>query len=312
MTTNTRARDPRVEDYVGQCEQHFHDLPTDVQRSLADDVREIVSEVASQLDGNPADLVGEPQAFCAELRAAAGYPPTAEQLDSGLDDNPGVFTTLRDAVRETAWPATKDFAKELRPAWWLVRGLGFALLFDPDHLRNDFHLFPQIQGSAILWLLFAAASVVASIGLGRGTLITSRRRRTVAVWVMSAMALGFLINEVGNIDHLGQTTTSQAFAATDPGNAFLAPAIEDTVVPSVFLEVFGADDGQAAIYSDRLDPTATLHALRLRAPIRPDNRSYLVVFPNEGIATTVTSWDAVIDLVETRYFSEAIPIDSGH
>ena len=76
MTNNTRARDPRVEDYVDQCEQHFHDLPPDVQRSLADDVREIVSEVASQLDGNPADLVGEPQAFCAELRAAAGYPPT--------------------------------------------------------------------------------------------------------------------------------------------------------------------------------------------------------------------------------------------
>lgn len=311
MTNNTRARDPRVEDYVDQCEQHFHDLPPDVQRSLADDVREIVSEVASQLDGNPADLVGEPQAFCAELRAAAGYPPTAEQLDSGLDNNPGVFTTLRDAVRETAWPATKDFTKELRPAWWLVRGLGFALLFDPDHLRNDFHLFPQIQGSAILWLLVAAASVVASIGLGRGTLITSRRRRTVAVWVMSAMALGFLINEVGNIDHLGQTTTSQAFAATDPGNAFHAPAIEDTVVPSVFLEVFGADDGQA-IYSDRLDPTATLQALRVRAPIRPESQPYLVVFPNEGVSITLASYEDVIEFVETRYFNGALPVVSGH
>lgn len=311
MTNNTRARDPRVEDYVDQCEQHFHDLPPDVQRSLADDVREIVSEVASQLDGNPADLVGEPQAFCAELRATAGYPPLAEHPDSGLDNNPGVFTTLRDAVRETAWPATKDFTKELRPAWWLVRGLGFALLFDPDHLRNDFHLFPQIQGSAILWLLVAAASVVVSIGLGRGTLITSRRRRTVAVWVMSAMALGFLINEVGNIDHLGQTTTSQAFAATDPGNAFLAPAIEDTVVPSVFLEVFGADDGQA-IYSDQLDPTATLQALRVRAPIRPESQPYLVVFPNEGLSVTLASYEDVIEFVETRYFNGALPVVSGH
>lgn len=309
MTTNTRALDPRVEDYVGQCEQHFHDLPPDVQRSLTDDVREIVSEVASQLDGNPADLVGEPQAFCAELRAAAGYPPTAEQLDSGLGNNPGVFTTLRDAVRETAWPATKDFTKELRPAWWLVRGLGFALLFDPDHLRNDFHLFPQIQGSAILWLLVAAASVVASIGLGRGTLITSRRRRTVAVWVMSAMALGFLINEVGNIDHLGQTTSSQAFATTEPGNPFPASdiAIVDTVTPSVFVEVFRADNGHL-IYSDRQDPTATLRALLARAPTQPENLSYLVVLPNEGSATNVSSYDEVVQLIRSRYFDGAVPI----
>ena len=308
MTANTRARDPRVEDYVAQCEQHFYDLPSDVQRSLADDVREIVSEVASQLDGNPADLVGQPRAFCAELRAASGYAPTAEQLNSALDDNAGLFSTLRDAISETAWPATRDFAKELRPAWWLVRGLGFALVFDADHLRNDFHLFPQIQGSTILWLLVAIASVVTSIGFGRGTFITRRRSRMVAVWVMSAIAIGSLAHEVGSIDHLGQATSSRAFVATDPGNPFLSDAVvEDLVEDLVDVEVVRLSDGQV-IFSGHDQPQVILQELHVISASQAAEGKHLISFPNSGLPPQlVDTLDAAIDIVQAHYFGEVVP-----
>lgn len=308
MTTKSTEFDANVEEYVRRCGQHFEDLPLSVQMSLLDDVREIVSEVAVELNGDPADLVGHPQTFCAELRIAAGYAPkqASEKAENRSTPPNELLQEIRSFLTNRVWPATRNFIQELRPAWWVIRGLGVALIFDPSHLTRG-ELFPEIQGSNLLWHAVAAGSVLLSIAIGRRKVTSSRQMSAALAGATSVLALGLLLNQAGNLQNAADmmlATSSQA--TTEVGSVFQVDSIplEDIAAGTdISVEVIRLSDG-ATIYGGTQDFAGTISSLRSMASDPANSESdFLLTFPNEGEQGVVHgSFDYVIAEVEQHFF----------
>lgn len=112
--------DPQVLAYVGLVRLALRDLPAEDLEDLTGGLEADLAELAAESSEPLITRLGEPAAYAAELRAAAGLPPvTVEQPRSrSLSERAGaVGQWWRDRVAERPWLA------ELRPLWWAARGL---------------------------------------------------------------------------------------------------------------------------------------------------------------------------------------------
>jgi hypothetical protein len=131
-----------------------------VEASLVDTTEEGVGPIASRL--------GRPEAFAAELRAAAGLhqavPPARResQLARRLRD------TARRALAHPRVPASRRLGQELAPIWWVLRAY-VAVGAVAYALGNDWSsrvpLVPRF-GSAGAGLALIGLAIVASVWLG--------------------------------------------------------------------------------------------------------------------------------------------------
>ena len=119
ITAEKSGTDAAVAEYVARCRPHLDDLPAEVGEQLADDIAQIVAEVATELDGRPDDLVGPPDRFAAELRAAAGLP-------ARLDDDPE--PSLRAWLRLTARPWLQRTVRSWSPRRRAAVAAGFVVV----------------------------------------------------------------------------------------------------------------------------------------------------------------------------------------
>ncbi len=185
MTTTTT---PEIDDYVSRCQPFLSDLSPDQQKQLSEDIRQIVGEVAMELAGAPDDLVGPPLRFVAELRIAAGLlPPRAAQQTTPPPPRsaPRVLIAW---LRQTATPWARRLARELRPTWWVARGVGLTFLFGgfTNRYMDGQGLIPDINNSNVLGLMGMMAAVVASVQFGRKELGQTPLVRV--MWLAASLA----------------------------------------------------------------------------------------------------------------------------
>ena len=239
--TTTLDVNPAVADFASAVRRSLSDLGADIVDELTDGLE---ADLADKLaDG--ADL-GDPAAYAAELRAAAGL---EARRRSGLGDR--VRADLA-ASREALAPLvshpvvveTKAFFVSLRPVWWLLRGLALFSVF------NDF--VPVPRNPAAFALLVAA--LVLSVQWGRGRWLPWRWSRG-AVIVLSVLALLVL-------PALASTTMSRlTFQDTFYPEDYLPTGLNFGGEPIVNVFAYGADGEpleDVRLYDQDGDPLSTI------------------------------------------------------
>ncbi|HYN65630.1 MAG TPA: hypothetical protein VES93_02000 [Ornithinibacter sp.] len=120
----------QVEDvraYVLAVRAWLADLPADEVEDLTAGMEADLAERAAESGGPLGGLLGEPEAYAAELRSAAGLPPRVDVvLPDAVRRRPWTERLARDAHEVVA---RHPWLRELRPTWWLARGavLGWVL-----------------------------------------------------------------------------------------------------------------------------------------------------------------------------------------
>lgn len=125
-----------MNDTAVSIDEHIHSFALAVRENLddlpADELDEIVggltADLADQAADNDGELdLGDPAAYAAELRSAAGLPPRAEarrrvRMRARLRTwRHGVVNGIR---RSAAGAWILDLLLALRPVWWVLRGIG--------------------------------------------------------------------------------------------------------------------------------------------------------------------------------------------
>ncbi|PZF93733.1 HAAS signaling domain-containing protein [Micromonospora deserti] len=193
-----------ITDYVARVQAALADLPPAVRDELTEDLPEHLAEVAAEADGSLVERLGEPEAYAAELRAAAGV--GAGSRGRGLDRRFGAATAkLRERLDRwdvqlgppLGYPRVTEFLRLLRPAWWLLRGYLAAMLVTVATTGGTFGLVPSLNGSELAGLVLLAGSVLASVWLGHHTPGLSRPKRRLlhaGTLVLVVFALVGLVN----------------------------------------------------------------------------------------------------------------------
>jgi hypothetical protein len=188
--------------YVDAVRAALADLTDELRTDLLDDLPEHLREVLSEGDGSLVDRLGSPQAYVAELRAAAG-------IVGGFPDPPakGRFAELEATARANlavvdarlgpllGYASASEFLQLLRPAWWVLRGYLAAMVLARivDDSGQPMGLLPRVGGSEALALLMLGAAVLGSVWLGRRPAPRAplpRHALTAATVVLVLVALG--------------------------------------------------------------------------------------------------------------------------
>jgi hypothetical protein len=199
-----------VEQFVAAVREHFSDL----------DVAER-EELLGGLEADTADLVaergtgalGDPGAYAAELRAAAGLPAYAPRRARalptiGLGDVLDEVHRFWDRALDALPGSPRGFLESLQPVWWVLRAVVAWLL--AQDLRH-----PSVVLDARWWPVLALM-VVGSVQLGRGRwglgfLRTAAAGRLLVV-TLNLVALGLLPGAVDRLAwHVGETRGEQLY-----------------------------------------------------------------------------------------------------
>ncbi|MFD4207159.1 hypothetical protein ACFWRG_14345 [Micromonospora tulbaghiae] len=189
-----------ITDYVDRVRAALADLPPGVRDELTEDLPEHLAEVAAEGEGALVDRLGTPEAYAAELRAAAG---------AGEGRRPARFHRLAEARAQAATQVrlldrqlgpllghatVSDFLRPLRPAWWLLRGWLAALLISVMVDGDRPGLLPRPNDNASAGLLLLIGAVVASLWLGRRSAgFTGWPRRLHRLGTVALLLFGFAV-----------------------------------------------------------------------------------------------------------------------
>ncbi|MET8306564.1 hypothetical protein [Micromonospora sp. NPDC005173] len=177
-----------ITDYVARVRAALADLPPAQRDELTEDLPDHLAEVAAEADGTLVERLGEPEAYAAELRAAAGAPASGRNLDQRVAATVVRFRSRLRAVDTRLGPplgyeTASDFLRLLRPGWWVLRGYLAAMLVTVISTGGSFGLLPRFGGELLAGLIMLVGFVLASIWLGRRSARLTR-------WPRSAMQVG--------------------------------------------------------------------------------------------------------------------------
>ncbi|MGC1214678.1 MAG: hypothetical protein WA890_25895 [Micromonospora sp.] len=221
-----------IADYVDRVRAALADLPPAVRDELTEDLPEHLTEVAAETDGSLVDRLGEPEAYAAELRAAAGA--DASGTDRHLDRRmAAVRSRLGARLRALdtrlgpllGYASATEFLRLLRPAWWVLRGWLAALLVSAA-LGEPSGLLPRLGHSGVAGLFLLAAGVLASVWLGH-------RSGSLRGWPRRLLRLGtaaLLLFSLAMLANVDQHASSDEFdyREVSVGNPY--DAVEDVFV----------------------------------------------------------------------------------
>jgi hypothetical protein len=174
---NSTAQD-EITSYVEAVRAALAGLPDTTRDELLEDLPEHLAEVQAEGTGTLSERLGNPGAYAAELRAAAGYvggfpdPPPASVWASPREAWANVRRVLDRADvrvgRVIGYDKAGDFLILLRPAWWVLRGylVSMAIVYFFDG-RENWGLLPRLGSSTIFALLLLAGCVILSILIGK-------------------------------------------------------------------------------------------------------------------------------------------------
>ena len=200
--------DEDVRAYVLAVRAWLGDLPADEVEELTAGMEADLAERAAESGGPLGGLLGQPEAYAAELRAAAGLPPRVEAVVAdAVPTEPWTDRLARDAhelVTRHPW------LRELRPTWWLARGAVAGWLV------------AQVLGTGRVVLLPVAGAAL-SLWLG----LVLRRREPLGTGLRVALAAGNALAVVLLVPMLGSYTSGSSGYSDE---AALAPGYPAQVV----------------------------------------------------------------------------------
>ncbi|MFI7607170.1 hypothetical protein ACIBTV_18785 [Micromonospora sp. NPDC049366] len=184
-----------ISDYVGRVRAALADLPSTVRDELTEDLPDHLAEVVAEDGGSLVDRLGQPEAYAAELRSAAGAPTVGgRNLDRRLA---AATLRVRRGLRSLdarlgpplGYATASEFLRLLRPAWWVLRGYLAAMLVTTVSTGGGFGLLPRFGGELLAGLLMLVGLVLASVWLGR----RSERLRGWPRWALHASSLVLVV-----------------------------------------------------------------------------------------------------------------------
>ncbi|MEV4757439.1 hypothetical protein AB0J86_20300 [Micromonospora sp. NPDC049559] len=198
-------REQEVAHYVERVRAALADLPPRVRDELLEDLPEHLTEVAAEADGALTERLGPPEAYAAELRAAAGVAATrtAPTVDQRVAT---AVVTVRRRLREIdgrlgpviGYARASDFLRLLRPAWWVLRGYLVAMVL-AVFLSSQVGVLPRLGDSLVGGAMLLAGTVTGSIWLGRRS-PGYRRWQKVALNVAAALLVLFGLGSLVDLD----------------------------------------------------------------------------------------------------------------
>ena len=160
-----------VTSYVAAVRAELADLEPDVIEELTGGLEADLTELAAESDTALADRVGAPDAYAAELRAAAGLesphsrrsPLRAVPRRTGANLREAVESATRSLGSHRSWAQLREFLVVLIPAWWVLRAWVAYVLVERLFTGEPYGALPAgLEG----WLVLVAL-VVLSVQLGR-------------------------------------------------------------------------------------------------------------------------------------------------
>ncbi len=205
MTTTTTTAESDA--YLAAVKEQLSDLPEEERTDLLEDLAQHLAEISANREADEPDLttlLGAPEQYAAELRAAADLPPrtapvvTKESFVARLGRS-GPARLSQKLWRKPYVVQVRDFVPQLRPAWWVLRGyLVIALpAFAAPNSTDDFPV-PAVGGSNFLGFWFVVAAVVASVWLGKHPGGKWRRRLIIGA---NAVLVMFTVGLVSEVDY---------------------------------------------------------------------------------------------------------------
>lgn len=188
------AVQPEVEAFVVEVERRLADLSPDERDELVGGLRADLSERLAEHRGPeaPPEVLGDPAAYAAELRTAAGFAPVAVEhrerrpvavvLGDWLDTGGRTWVELADKVPG----GPREFLESLRPAWWVLRAwVAWMLLQDMVHAPGVSY--------GVEWLAVLGVFVVGSVQLarkeGRWALVRGHAASRVVLIALNVLAI---------------------------------------------------------------------------------------------------------------------------
>jgi hypothetical protein len=229
MEQTATAPDASIAAFAAAVRASLDDLP-------ADEIDELVEGLESDLLDQASDrgeefVLGDPDAYAAELRAAAGIPPRSEKADErrGLSSIVSEWSssTWRSAVermrRNAAAAWVIDLLVSLRPVWWVARGWAVYAIVAPSFGMSFLTPWPSGGHLDPLGLPTLVAFIVLSVQWGRGRWLPNRASRfaKAIITVASVLFLPFLVG-----------ATANAMATWQVGQVYY----EDTAVPGLAVD----------------------------------------------------------------------------
>ncbi|MDX5456103.1 HAAS signaling domain-containing protein [Micromonospora tulbaghiae] len=221
-----------ITDYVDRVRAALADLPPGVRDELTEDLPEHLAEVAAEGEGALVDRLGTPEAYAAELRAAAG---------AGEGRRPARFHRLAEARERAATQirlldrqlgpvlgheTVSDFLRPLRPAWWLVRGW-LAALVVAWMVDGRSGLVPRLGGNTSMGLLLLIGALVASMWWGRRSAgIIGWRRQLHQIATAALLLFSFAV--LVQVDERADTDVYNGYEQTSVDHRY--ERIEDVFV----------------------------------------------------------------------------------
>ncbi len=227
---DTMRRD--VAAYLIAALEQINDLTGDAREELADSIESAVCEVAAEFEDDLELLLGPPEQFAAELRAAAGFaPPTPargglRRYLNATVPRPGVASITDMTGVAFGW--LQRLFPELLPAWWILRGYAIAVFLawlPPNEYRFEWLLVIPVphllsHDSMLLSTLGLVAAVVGSVQLGRKVHLGWKRWAVLALNILAVATL------------LDAASTVQSGLATRHEPGYREPLAADPLLPT--------------------------------------------------------------------------------
>jgi hypothetical protein len=156
---------PEVEEYLAAVRAALADLPSLERDDLLAEVEPSLVEAAEESSGPIAARLGPPEAFAAELRAAAGL----HEQDPPPRRESHLARRLRALAAHRLARRPLGLAAELAPIWWVARAyllVGFAAQVFHTGWSVRYPFIPQLgDGKTGFAAILAAAAASVWIGL---------------------------------------------------------------------------------------------------------------------------------------------------